>query len=94
MLEALGYKFLDKNQKPLPTIGKSLNYINFIDDKNKLAVLDECEFTILCDVTNPLYGENGAAYVYAKQKGASDTDIEYLDKGLKISQRLLKKFTI
>jgi glycerate kinase len=37
---------------------------------------------VACDVTNPLYGKNGAAYIYASQKGASEEDLEALDNGL------------
>lgn len=37
---------------------------------------------VLCDVDNPLYGSNGAAHVYARQKGADDTAILKLDAGL------------
>ncbi len=36
----------------------------------------------MCDVKNPLFGPTGAAYVYARQKGATDEMIELLDKGL------------
>lgn len=36
----------------------------------------------LSDVTNPLLGPNGAASVYAPQKGASATDVEWLENGL------------
>ena len=36
-----------------------------------------------CDVTNPLYGEDGAAYVYGPQKGATKTDVRKLDKRLR-----------
>ncbi|MEB3247753.1 MAG: glycerate kinase, partial [Merismopediaceae bacterium] len=39
--------------------------------------------TVLCDVTNPLYGVNGAAYVYAPQKGADASMVERLDQGLR-----------
>ena len=38
---------------------------------------------VICDVDNPFYGKNGAAYVYAAQKGASLTDIVSLDTGLR-----------
>jgi glycerate kinase len=38
---------------------------------------------IFCDVTNPLYGHNGAAYIFAKQKGADENLIQSLDEGLK-----------
>lgn len=38
--------------------------------------------TVACDVTNPLYGENGAAYVFATQKGATPEAVEILDQRL------------
>jgi glycerate kinase len=41
--------------------------------------LDDVRFTIATDVTNPLCGENGAAYVFAPQKGASPEMVEGLD---------------
>ena len=40
----------------------------------------ECRFTLASDVTNPLCGENGAAYVYAPQKGATPEMVEQLDR--------------
>lgn len=42
--------------------------------------LGECRFTLASDVTNPLCGENGAAYVYAPQKGATPEMVEQLDR--------------
>ena len=41
------------------------------------------EITVACDVTNPLYGENGAAYVFAPQKGATPEQVAELDKRLR-----------
>ena len=41
--------------------------------------LDAVHFTIATDVTNPLCGENGAAYVFAPQKGATQEKIQLLD---------------
>ena len=41
--------------------------------------LDDVRFTIATDVTNPLCGENGAAYVFGPQKGASHDDVLALD---------------
>ncbi len=43
------------------------------------------------DVDNTLYGSNGAAFVYAKQKGASSKDIELLDDGLKHLDRVVEQ---
>ena len=41
--------------------------------------LDDVRFTIATDVTNPLCGENGAAHVFAPQKGATPEMVETLD---------------
>ena len=57
--------------------------------------LKPIQMTLLCDVTNPLYGENGAAHVYAPQKGATPQQVEYLDKGLQnFSQVVYQQFDI
>jgi glycerate 2-kinase len=90
MAVALGYQFFDKNGKRLLPIGKSLLEVEKIDDTH--VVKDKIAIEVACDVENPLYGENGAAYVYAKQKGASQEDIEYLDKGLKHFSQKVSEF--
>lgn len=41
------------------------------------------KFTILCDVDNPFYGEQGAAYVFAPQKGATPEQVKELDGRLR-----------
>ena len=41
--------------------------------------LDDVRFTIAIDVTNPLCGENGAAQVFAPQKGATHEQVLALD---------------
>ena len=41
--------------------------------------LDDVRFTIATDVTNPLCGENGAAHVFAPQKGATEEHVLALD---------------
>ena len=41
--------------------------------------LDDVHFTIATDVTNPLCGENGAAHVFAPQKGATPEMVLALD---------------
>ena len=41
--------------------------------------LDAVRFTIATDVTNPLCGENGAAHVFAPQKGATREMVQLLD---------------
>ncbi len=80
ILEALGFNFLDKKGsfvKPLP---KNLMKIHTIDDTNSVFTNKNISVTIAADVTNPFYGENGASYCYAQQKGATIEDIKFLDK--------------
>lgn len=47
------------------------------DDWKKIR--RECSFVLASDVTNPLYGENGAAHVFAPQKGADAKMVQMLD---------------
>ncbi|MBQ3421788.1 MAG: glycerate kinase, partial [Romboutsia sp.] len=82
MLQALGFEFYDENGNLLGLGGKVLNQIRSIKVDNRLKELDECSFKIACDVNNPLYGENGAAYIYGPQKGATEEIVKELDKGL------------
>lgn len=41
------------------------------------------QITVACDVRNPLYGPEGAAYVFAPQKGASPMQVQQLDERLR-----------
>lgn len=80
---ALGYQFLDKNGKTLSPIGESLAEINYLRNSDVASLIQQIDFQIACDVTNPFFGENGAAYVYAPQKGADKQAVEILDQGLR-----------
>ncbi len=82
MAKALGYHFLSQEGHELDGIGANLIQIKSIDSSQLHAQLKETKVTVLCDVENPLYGPNGAAYVFAKQKGATEKDIVILDNGL------------
>tara|TARA_R110002126_G_scaffold291790_1_gene458446 strand:+ start:29011 stop:30141 length:1131 start_codon:yes stop_codon:yes gene_type:complete len=82
MAAALGYRFLDKNKDQVIPIGANLSNIVSIDATHIHQGLGKVDFKIACDVSNPLYGKNGAAYVYGAQKGATKKDIKLLDKGL------------
>ena len=82
MLRALGFKFKDANGAELAGAGEDLIKLTTIDCTSVLPHLKECEFLIACDVDNPLFGENGAAYIYAPQKGADATMVKQLDAGL------------
>lgn len=62
--------------------GKNLPLISGIDTSLLDRNIAGCRFTVACDVANPFYGPEGAAAVYAPQKGASPEEAEYLDEGL------------
>ncbi len=91
MAAALGYQFLDKDGKELIPVGKNLVHIKYLVDKRVDPQLKKAKFAVACDVTNPLYGANGAAYVYGPQKGASKEEIELLDAGLRNISRHMKE---
>lgn len=92
MLCALGMKFLDENGNELKPIGKNLINIKKIDDSEFLKDVYKVRFTVLCDVTNPLYGPNGAAYIFAPQKGANEKEVSMLDDGLKSFAKVAKEY--
>jgi len=82
MLMALGYQFLDEYGQMIVPIAKNLINIYDIDDTKVDQRLKESRFQIVCDVKNPLFGLQGAAYVYAPQKGANKEEVELIDQGL------------
>ena len=82
MLKALGFRFLDKNGLEVSYGANGLKEIVRIDKQNVLKEVFDCSFEIACDVDNPLFGEQGAAYVYGPQKGATDCMIKEIDQGL------------
>lgn len=91
MATALGYQFLDDFGNQVEPIGENLEKIVAIDDSAVNELLNGVQFKVACDVTNPLYGENGAAYVYAAQKGASKDEIVLLDVGLQHISKLIEQ---
>lgn len=86
----LGVRFYDKNKNELIPAGGNLLHIVRMDLKN---TIDIDHLKILSDVPNPLYGPDGAAHVFARQKGATDKEIDLLDQGLRHVARLIKTHT-
>ncbi len=88
---ALGYRFLDNNGEALSPIGEHLLKVQQIDSRQVDKRLSKVEVKVACDVDNPFYGPEGAAFVYAPQKGANRAEVEHLDAGLKHFAQLLQK---
>lgn len=86
MAAALGWQFLDENNQIVEPIGENLIKIKSFKAPFPIGgngVGNGVKIYVACDVTNPLYGINGAAHVYAPQKGADAEAVQLLDDGLR-----------
>ncbi|GMQ57613.1 glycerate kinase [Vallitalea sediminicola] len=83
MASALGVKFLQEDNTEIDLTGEGLGSLATIDTSNLNAKISDCQFIVACDVDNPLYGENGASYIFAPQKGADKEMVKLLDENLK-----------
>ena len=93
MLHALGWRFRDSRGNELSPKGASLESVAEIDSSNADARLCNAGFRVACDVDNPFYGPEGAAAVFAPQKGASPRQAEALDRGLRNFARVVRAQT-
>lgn len=95
MLSALGARFLDRNDRPLPPGGLALSKLARIEIEHMDARLGTVQFEVAADVNNPLCGEQGASHIFGPQKGASPEQVLALDAALahfaKVSSGLLGK---
>lgn len=84
MLQALGWKFLDRSGAVIQERGgQILSRIADYSNSQADPRLKKCRFSVACDVDNPFFGPQGAAFVYAPQKGADSKMVKRLDDGLK-----------
>lgn len=86
---ALGVKFLDAEGLELGHGGRELANIARIDMSGLDPRLGECSIEVICDVTNPLTGEDGATFVYGPQKGVREWELCALESGMKNYRRRL-----
>ena len=89
LTSALGVKFFNKDNELFTPTGLTLKNIDYIDDFFAKETLKGINIIMLSDVKSPFYGVEGAAYKFAKQKGASDEEIKILDDGLKHLSNLI-----
>lgn len=83
VMHALGARYYDVEGKELQPVGKNLLEVARIDTSKLCPELRHASFVLACDVTNRFYGEQGAAMVYAPQKGALPEQVLQLDAGLR-----------
>lgn len=89
MAAALGRKFTDKNGREIPLGAKPL--LNLKEIGPEPQILKNIIFIGLSDVTNPLLGKNGSAYIYGPQKGANPAQVKVLEAAMANCSRITKK---
>ncbi len=89
-MRALGIRFLDKEGKELEGKGSDLARVTGLDLKGLHPAVAEAEFTVMCDVNNPLTGPDGATYTFGKQKGGTPEILDELEKGMKNYAAVIK----
>jgi glycerate kinase len=82
MLSALGARFLDGNDEPLPPGGLALSKVARIEIEHMDPRLKDVQFEVAADVNNPLCGAQGASHIFGPQKGASPAQVLALDAAL------------
>ena len=82
MLAALGARFLRTDGSSFLPTGGTLSEIDKIDTRDLLLTQKDCRFTIATDVQNPLLGEKGATRMFARQKGATDAELDQMEAGM------------
>ncbi|MBE6002812.1 MAG: glycerate kinase [Lachnospiraceae bacterium] len=79
---ALGIRFLDEDGNVLEGKGSDLGKVKHIDMTGLDPAVKKAHFTVMCDVTNPLCGPDGATYTFGKQKGGTPEILDELEKGM------------
>ena len=82
MLVALGARFTDKDGNDVKPIGGEMINVAAADFSSLMPELKDTAITVICDVTNPLLGENGATFIYGPQKGAIPEIRDELEAGM------------
>lgn len=80
---AMDFCFLNSKKQDLKPCGENLIKIESISLKKGKSIFEGVQIIAVNDVNNPLYGENGASFVYAAQKGGGRSDLVKLDLGLR-----------
>lgn len=91
MAQALGVSFLDSKGEEIGFGGEELARIDTIDMSNLDPRIKNVNIRVACDVTNSLYGLDGAAYIYGPQKGATPEMIKELDNCLRHFANIVQK---
>ena len=79
MARALGARFLDAAGREIGSAPAELANLHALDCSGLDTRIRQTQFEAMCDVDNPLLGPDGAAAVFAPQKGAGPDTVKKLD---------------
>ena len=88
---ALGGRLLNSNGDSIALGGGDLTRCSHIDRSGLDPALKSVQFTVACDVSNPLLGPKGAARTYAPQKGAAAKVVEELENNGRYFSELMER---
>ena len=91
MAQALGATLLNAEGKSIPFGGAALADLRYIDISKMDTRIENSQFMVACDVSNPLTGDEGASAVYGPQKGATPEMVAQLDNALLNFAEIVKK---
>ena len=92
---ALGVRFYDADGNVLEGKGSDLEKVAHIDASGIPENVKNAKFTVMCDVTNPLSGKDGATYTFGKQKGGTPEILDRLEAGMENYRSvIIKEFGI
>lgn len=91
MAAALGTIFYDQSGRSFIPTGGNLASVSRIDISETQKLLRGIEIEAMCDIDNPLYGENGAAYIFGPQKGADPDKVKHLDWNLRHFSEVIRQ---
>lgn len=92
-MRALGVRFLDSFGNELEGFGRDLEKVYDIYTSGIDKRLHDCRVTVMCDVKNPLCGDNGATNTFAEQKGADVQTRRRLESGMQNYREIIKRCT-
>ncbi len=89
MLSALDVRFMDRSGEILTGCGADLAKVDKIDLSNLSPAIMKMDIQVICDVTNPLLGSQGATAIYGPQMGGTKEMMPCLESGMaNYAQRL------
>ncbi len=91
MLQSLGFDIRNENGEDVGQGANGLSEAVSISEDHVMPDLARCQFTVACDVQNPLCGRFGASMVYGPQKGASAKECEKMDLWMRQFSEVVKE---